>query len=469
MATIKLPHNWRPRPDQLALWSYLEHGGRLAVEIAHRRWGKDDVALHRTACAAFERVATYWHMLPEAKQARKAIWTAINPHTGKRRIDEAFPLEIRDNTNDTEMFIRFKNGSTWQVVGSDNFDSLVGSPPAGVVFSEWALADPRAWGYFRPIWRENKGWALFITTPRGPNHARSTLQLAESNPEYFAQIVTAEQTSVFSAAELAEERQELIKEYGKEFGTAMFEQEYNCSFNAAIIGAYYGYLVDELRRKGLVTDFEYDPSIPVHTFWDLGLDDHMAIWFVQFAGSEVRWLDYESGGGVGIEDYIEIVKAKPYQYGTHFGPHDLRVRELTRGNLSRIEVAKAMGIKFEIVPELSIADGRQALRGLLKRSIFHKSNTVNGLSGLQSHRAKWDPETKKLSNHPVNDWTCHPADAARYVAVTWKEVFAKQAVDPKAELAPDKFLFFGDEHGTITTRTSARAFVERKLRAQAED
>ena len=163
---IVLPNGgWQPRWYQRALWDYLENGGKRAIEIAHRRWGKDDLILHRTAIAAHERVASYWHMLPQFAQARKAIWSAVNPHTGKRRIDEAFPQAIREATNEQEMFIRFKCGSTWQLVGSDNYDSLVGAGVAGVVFSEWALANPAAWGYIRPMIQENEGRAAFITTP----------------------------------------------------------------------------------------------------------------------------------------------------------------------------------------------------------------------------------------------------------------------------------------------------------------
>jgi len=155
MPEIVLPNNWNPRPYQLQAWRYLENGGRHAELIWHRRSGKDEVALHRAACAAFERVAGYWHMLPEYSQARKAIWDAVNPHTGRKRVDEAFPLELRKATRNQEMIIEFKNGSTWQVVGSDSYNSLVGSSPAGIVYSEWALANPNARAYLRPILAEN--------------------------------------------------------------------------------------------------------------------------------------------------------------------------------------------------------------------------------------------------------------------------------------------------------------------------
>jgi hypothetical protein len=185
---IELPHNWTPRIYQGRLWNYLLRGGTRAIDIAHRRWGKDEVALHWSAIAAHDRVASYWHLLPQASQARKAIWDAINPHTGKRRIDEAFPQALRKRTREQDMFIEFKSGSTWQVLGSDNFNSLVGSPPAGIVMSEWALCNPAAWAYLKPILDENGGWAIFITTPRGKNHAHAMYQMAKANPKWFAEV-----------------------------------------------------------------------------------------------------------------------------------------------------------------------------------------------------------------------------------------------------------------------------------------
>jgi hypothetical protein len=165
---IRIPNNWGPRAYQMNVWRYLEGGGKRAICIWHRRAGKDDVCLHWAASSMIDKPATYWHMLPAYSQGRKAIWTAVNPHTGKRRIDEAFPHELRANTNEQEMFIRLKNGATWQVLGSDRYDAAVGSPPYGITFSEWALSNPASWAYLAPIVIENGGWALFITTARGP-------------------------------------------------------------------------------------------------------------------------------------------------------------------------------------------------------------------------------------------------------------------------------------------------------------
>ena len=223
----------------MPLWSYLERGGKRAYPVWHRRSGKDDVALNWTAVSALQKPATYWHMLPEASQARKAIWEAVNPNTGVRRIDQAFPLAIRSATRENEMFIRLVNGATWQVVGSDNFDSLVGSPPYGIVFSEWALSKPNAWSFLAPILRENGGWALFITTPRGDNHAGLMYAGVEHDPDWFVERLTAEDTGVFTADDLIKERKDLDRVHGPIIGGAIFEQEYMCSFEPPSQGTFF--------------------------------------------------------------------------------------------------------------------------------------------------------------------------------------------------------------------------------------
>ena len=219
MAEIILPHKWQPRPYQRRLWSALEGGKKRCIEIAHRRWGKDDAALHWSAVSAMQRPATIWHMLPQIAMARKAIWTAVNPHTGTRRLDEAFPKAIRETTNETEMFIRLKNGSTWQVIGSDNYDTLVGSPPAGIVFSEWSRANPASWAYLAPILVENNGWALFTTTPLGNNHAKSMFEMARNDPAWFAEISTVADTQAISHEAVEAQRREYHALFGEAAGT----------------------------------------------------------------------------------------------------------------------------------------------------------------------------------------------------------------------------------------------------------
>ena len=234
-AEVTLPaHGWLPRDYQRPAWAALEAGCTRLALAWHRRAGKDDLSLHWAAKSAMQlRVGGYWHMLPMANQARKAIWDAVNPRTGRRRIDDAFPSEIRDSTREQDMFIRFKNGSTWQVVGSDNYNALVGSPPVGVVFSEYALADPAAWAFLRPILAENGGWAIFISTPRGRNHFARLVDFARGDARWFGQVLTVEDSGSISLEVINSERRELRAERGEKEAKSIIAQEYYCDFDAA--------------------------------------------------------------------------------------------------------------------------------------------------------------------------------------------------------------------------------------------
>jgi phage terminase large subunit len=317
------------------LWKYLEGGGKRGLAVCHRRWGKDDLALHWTAVAAHTRVASYWHMLPEYEQARKAIWTAVNPHSGKRRIDEAFPPEIRDSANEQGMFIRFKNGSTWQVVGSDNYNSLVGAPPAGLVVSEWALADPAAWAYLSPILVENGGWALFLYTSRGKNHGHSLYQSARGRPDWHVERQSVFDTAIFEPESLDSVKQDLIALWGEEDGEALFDQEYMCSFEAAVIGSFYGRVIARLEREKRVCAVPHDPSLPVYTGWDLGLDDSTAVWFAQIAGQEIRIIDYLEARNRALTDIARDVLGRGYTYAEHYLPHPGRLAAPRSGRHQR--------------------------------------------------------------------------------------------------------------------------------------
>lgn len=432
MATIQLPNSWRPRPYQRKLWRYLERGGTRALEIAHRRWGKDEVCLHWAAVAAHLKPATYWHMLPLATQARKAIWEAINPHTGRRRIDEAFPVELRETTLNNEMMIRFKCGSTWQVVGSDNFNALVGAPPAGVVFSEFALNNPAAWAYIQPILEENGGWALFITTPRGRNHAHRMLGAAQKDPDWFTDVQSAHDTGIFDAQRLAKIRGELIAIYGEDAGDAMFRQEYLCDFDAAVLGAYYGREVEQAKREGRVTRVQHDPAFQVFTAWDLGYSDDTSIWFWQVIAGEIRVLECYSDRGKTLSEYAAVIKSRPYDYGGHWLPHDARAKTLASGGRSIMEMLGDMlggPGKIAIVPSLALQDGIQAVRAMFPRCWFDADGCALGLDALPQYRREYDTEKRMFRDAPMHDWTSHLADAFRMMAIAWRE--ARPAQTPE--------------------------------------
>lgn len=422
---IVLPNNWDPRPYQIPAWSALESGVKRALLLWHRRAGKDDVCLHWAATQAMQRVGNYWHMLPEYAQARKSVWDAINPRTGKRRIDEAFPAAIVEQRRDQDMFIRFRNGSTWQLVGSDTYNSLVGSPPIGVTASEWALADPSAWAYLRPILLENNGWAVFITTVRGKNHVYRMFQAHKDDPEWFVQVLPATVTGTLTAEQLNKERLEYQAEYGPEDGDALFAQEYLCDWHAAIVGSYYGRLMRDAEAQGRIGVVPYDPQALVHTAWDLGLHDQTAIWFFQVIGFEVRVIDYLANSGQPISWYAGEILKRGYALGQHLLPHDVehphesdgvvRSRRETLENLLGRGTVRTIAGKG--MDRILVADGINAVRTILPRCRFDAAKCATGIDALQAYRRVWDEKRKTFHDRPEHDWASHPADAFRTLAV----------------------------------------------------
>lgn len=425
MPQLTIPHNWRPRPYQLDLWDYLAGGGRNALVFWHRRAGKDEVALHWSACSALMRPATYWHMLPEAAQARRAVWEAVNPHSGERRINEAFPEPIRKGlAREQDMQIRFVSGSSWHLVGSDNYNSLMGSPPFGIVFSEWALANPAAYGYIQPILEENGGWAAFITTPRGKNHAYDMLEMGRRQG-WFTQVLRADETGVFTDEQLKNIQATLIGTYGQDMGMAMFDQEYLCSFEAAIIGSYWGAELALAEREARIGDHPVDPALPVHTVWDLGKGSHMPVWFWQTTGGKIRVVDYYQNNSANVESVSAAIISKGYFRGFDFVPHDAKVAEIGTGR-TRVETMIRAGLKPRLVPDHSVDDGINAATVTLGRTYFHKPTCANGIEALKAYRRKWDEKLRTFVNIPTHDWASHPADAFRYLAMAWRELTAFQ-------------------------------------------
>jgi hypothetical protein len=427
---IKLPANeaepdgiWRPRIDQQPAWDYLINGGTRLVEIAHRRWGKDELCLAWAAVAAHNRVGCYWHLLPEQSQGRKAIWNAVDPHRGKRRIDLAFPKEIRHRTIENEMFIEFKNGSTWQVVGSDNFDSLVGTPPVGLVFSEFALSNPFAWSYLRPILLENGGWAAFITTSRGRNHAYKLFNFAiKPGNDWFGVMHKADETEVFTAEQLENELAEYIALYGKTMGQALFDQEYLCSWESAVPGSYWGEVLNELERDGRLTDVAHDPNLPVITSDDLGVNDENVKFYWQETGSQIRMIDCEFWRGVGLQTHVKSMKAKPYNYGQSIYPFDIKVRELGTDGKSRYSILKRLGVVHPTIApgaaKVSRMDGIDAVRRMIPRLWIDREKCGDAFEILKGYKAKWDQERQTLSNQPDHTYHSNWADSVRYFAIT---------------------------------------------------
>ena len=437
MINIRLPHNeWTPRPHQIELWKYLQAGGKRAMAVWHRRAGKDEVALHHAAMSMMKRPGNYWHCLPQYSQSRKAIWDAVNPHSGKRRIDEAFPPILRANTRDTDMQIRFHNGSTWTCIGSDEYSRTVGSSAAGVVFSEHALGNPSAWAYMKPMLEENDGWAVFITTPRGRNHAFEMAKHAARTKGWFYQLLTARDTGALSAETLDEVLAEYRALYGFDQGSGLFDQEYLCDWHSQLLGSFYSYEMAQLRSEGRILDCEPIASEYVHRSWDIGIGDDTSVWWFQVQPSgQLLILDHLAASGVSVEWWRDEIfkreRERDWLHGNDYVPHDAKVKEWGTGR-TRVETMSSLGLKPILVPMASVDDGINAVRRTLPLCVFHPRCEDGGISALEQYRREWDDEKKCFKPSAVHDWTSHPADSFRYLAQAWRSAPRREVKTPSA-------------------------------------
>jgi len=435
--SITLPNKWLPRDYQHGIMSFFDNGGKRGVWLCHRRAGKDSTMLNQTAKMAMQRVGTYWHLLPSQRQGRKVVWEGIDK-AGRRMIDQAFPPELRLSTNNTEMIIKFKNGSIFQVVGSDSYDALVGANPIHVTFSEWALSKPSAWDFIRPILLENDGTAAFIYTPRGKNHGYTLYQMAKNNPEWYCETLTIEDTKALPLSALAEEREAGMPE-------DLIQQEYYCSFTAQNTGSFYGEDLDTMLQLGLIDDFAFDTT-ECYTHWDIGFTDSTAIWVWRFRpDGGVDVVDCYEASGLSVNHYVEWLAKRPYTYKGHFLPHD--------GNDGRFKFATGLTIREQIMaalrniritPKIKINDGIQAVRVLLNRKTrIHATNCKNGILALENYQREYNEDTRTFSKIPKHDWSSHYADAFRYLAVSvealWKldESYSRvEKIKRKPEITP---------------------------------
>ena len=297
MMTIPMPHNYVPRKYQVPLYNAIADGYRRGIAIWHRRSGKDKTLLNVTAKETQKRVGSYDYLYSTYAQGKKAIWDGMDK-AGFKYLHH-FPDQLVSRKNDTELKLTLKNDSIFQIIGSDNYDSVMSTNPLGCVFSEFSLQDPAAWSYMMPILHENAGWAFFAYTPRGRNHAHKLYRDAQKDPKtWFCQLLTVEDTGM----------EYLVDEARKDnMSDEMIQQEFYCSFNAPQMGAYYGKEMSAARAARRIGIVPHDPSLKVHTFWDLGISDYMVIWFVQFAGQEIHLVDYYEDCNEGMPHYAQIL------------------------------------------------------------------------------------------------------------------------------------------------------------------
>ena len=300
---------------------------------------------------------------------------------------------------------------------------------------EAALARPESWGYYRPILEENNGWAAFISTPRGRNHFLQLYEHAQRTPGWFAEKLAATETAALSAAALAETLTEYCDLYGEDHGRALYDQEMLCSFNANIsIGAFYAREMLAIRDEGRICECEALPDQPVHRAWDLGVGDDTSIWWFQAQGAQLIILDHYAASGVGLEHYAGVIEKREREHGWLHGndyvPHDAKVREWGTGR-TRVETMASMGLKPILVPMASLDDGINAVRRALPLCVFHPRTELGGIDALEQYRREYDDDKKAFRASAVHDWTSHPADAFRYLAMGYRPAPRLVAKEPK--------------------------------------
>lgn len=427
--------------------AYFDRGGKRAITVWHRRAGKDVVAAHHTCKAAHLTKGVYWHFFPTFAQARRSLWEGFTKD-GKRIMEWIFPgftspdMEgsVVARKNDQQMFLELKCGSVWRLMGTDNAE-IVGAGPQGVVFSEFALCRPTVWDLVRPMLRESGGWAWFITTPRGRNHAHQLYEAATPERGWYRDLQTVRDTGLTYSSNVSDARlgwEEMVDEErleGMDEGT--IEQEYHCSFTAATRGTIFADLVEKLTDRGGVAEFVWDGQ-PIFTSWDIGFTDSTGLWWWCLnADGGVDVLDHYEASGQPLSHYLDEVDSRGWTVNTHFLPHDARAKTLVTGTSIMEEADKHWPGKVQLTPGLSIADGITAARALLQKPTRIHTRCTQGLSALRHYRYPYDEDTKAYGKKPMHDWSSHSCDAFRYLAVVHKAASLLLPAAPQPKRLPD--------------------------------
>lgn len=386
--------------------------------VAHRRFGKTVGTINDLIKRAIElgrEHGRYAYVAPFLSQGKEIAWEYL-----KRFAEPA----ITDK-NESELWVEVCGKARIRIHGADNPDRLRGAYLDGVVLDEYADMRPSVWGeVIRPMLADRQGWATFIGTPKGRNEFFEIWDRAQKDEtNWFAMMLRASSTGILPVSELEEARRDMTPE--------QYEQEFECSFEAAILGAYFGKEIAQLERDGHICELPYERSLPVHTAWDLGIGDSTAIWFFQVVGSEIRVIDHYEAHGQGLPHYAGVLASKPYKYGFDYVPHDAKVRELGSGR-TRIETLQQLGREPKLVPQHKIMDGINAARLSMPMVWFDRVKCADGVEALRQYRADFDEKTRAFKDAPRHDWTSHSADAFRYLAMAWREM-ANAPADKPAE------------------------------------
>ena len=397
MPEVVIPY--KPRKLQKFLHNQIPKH-RFNVIIAHRRSGKTVLCINHLIRAALTNPQPnprYAFIAPTFKQGKSTAWDYIKNYC--RNIPYI-------KFNESELRCDFPNGSRVTILGAENDQALRGIFLDGCVFDETQNISPVLFPeIIRPSLADRKGWCIFIGTPKGQNYFYKLHKQALEEEDWWTGTYKASQTKVLDDKELSAAQRVMSKD--------LYEQEFECSFQAAITGSYYGKIIEELEKSNRITEVPYDENLKTETWWDLGLKDSTAIWFVQRLQSQLRVIDYYENSGEGLDFYADVLDSKPYKYDRHIAPHDIKVRELGAYGKSRLESALELGISFDVAPKLSIEDGIEMVRKTLPQCYFDKNKTYQGTEALKAYQKKWDERNQCFKNRPTHNFASHPSDAFR--------------------------------------------------------
>lgn len=435
MPTISLPHLYEARGYQEDWWDAFHGEGRhtgknyqIFVFNVHRRGGKDitnwNMAIERGA----EEPMNVKYAFPTSDMARDNLWDSYT--NDNQTFTDFFPKALRvrkhkndDGLNDSLKRIEYITGGSIRVISAHKPNTLRGGNCKLYVLSEFQAMDPMVIDIIMPIIEANGGKLIINMTSNGDSAAKILMQGWLEDPTVYVCVLPANKTTVFKPEQLIKIRKDTITRFearglSAEEANAFVDQEYFCSWESPVIGSYFGGAMRAAEKQGRITTVPHEPDLPVHTWWDLGIDDSMTIWFVQYLGREIRVIDYFESSGEGIPFYIRVLKGQheglehmaEYTYGSHLAPHDIEVRELTTG-VSRRDTAEKLGVKFKTIHRPARKqDGIDASRNIIPRCYFDKTRCKRGISALKGYKKEWNDKMQIYSDQPVHDWTSHGAD-----------------------------------------------------------
>lgn len=437
------PRNWAKRLHASK--------ARWAALVLHRRAGKTTAIINHHQRAALDdgwemrrlrhllpeasedtlrpllKNRVYWHVMPSYKQAKTVAWSMLK--------EFARPVPGH-KPNESELLITYPNGNKIQLIGGDSPDSLRGPGLSGLSLDEYSQIPGEVFTeVLSKALADHLGYGIFSGTIKGTDQLYQTYQAAKNDAEWFAlwqnvdiSLATEAGPTLLALSRAMEDDRKLI---AKGLMTqAEYDQEWFLSPEAAIKGAWYAKEMSEAQTDGRIRSVPYDKALPVDTDWDLGIADKMTIWFSQTLRSgEVRLIDYYEADGEGFPHYIKVLRDKPYVYGQHWAPHDIAVRELGTGK-SRLEVAAALGLKFQVTPVLPLEDGIAAVRLFLSKCWFDTERTAVGLNCLRNYRKAFNSRLNEFTGTPVHDVYSHGADSFRGLAVRHRVPRQKPQAQP---------------------------------------